>query len=835
LQRASETPPDTSGRRGLPQGKADERSPLQWKARALRAVGNGKPRQAWLWADTLCRHMTGIARTDAYMLRSVAHALRGDTEAAEKDLRTAAEINPDSPALNRALMNSADAAIRLAAAKRLLRATAAEDRSEGIKALARAGFDCVGWLGRTDARLSSDLMWNGPRSIVLLAKTDIHEQSIPVKGEISQSPQAFAWSARIEAALPHQARAVTLTAPGRKAVFEPESMLLPSATAAVARDSATPNGAQLLIVVPVFDDRAATNACLESLLSALPATPSCRVVVVEDASPDAALAADLNVLAKAGRIDLLRNKINMGFAASVNRALELRHRGQDALLLNADTLVPAGAIEVLAQHVRRSLDIGTATPLSNNGEDTSFPRRFRENPLPTAAEIATLQAIAARVNRGTAIDMPNGVGFCLYINGAVLDRLGGLSNAFERGYYEDVEFCLRAAQVGFRNICAADAYVGHHGGRSFGPDKRALVVRNLRRLTASHPGYFSQARAFEKTDPLKEAIARIEHHSMRDKEPQHLLLLPADMPAFLERSIVRTVVRKHKNVLVIRAGERKGTLQLALTAANGASPQNLTWRFPAPAIDEAEIGKRFAHLRFASATIVDADAIPQAVAEVVVRRIPDITLVIARVAPAKRAPKRKDAITLALPKRPVRPAILAVTPAIRQGFAASDKARQMEDLDLSDLQQTEAPTFAETGVLAVIGISARDEDIALLRALGAALPGTADAPSIIIAGQLGTAHLAGLPANVHISGTVNDDEIRDWLSHLDAQAVLFADRKWGMADPRAALWQQAGLPVAWFGPHAANAAQGTALVLSTSANHDAVAQKIATWLQGAAA
>jgi O-antigen biosynthesis protein len=371
-------------------------------------------------------------------------------------------------------------------------------------------------------------------------------------------------------------------------------------------------------------------------------------------------------------------------------------------------------------------------------------------------------------------------------------------------------------------VCATDAYVGHHGGQSFGADKRALVVRNLRRLRQTQPDYIAIARAFEKADPLKGAIARIEDELLR-KARLHLLLMPADTPAFLESSVARIVSRKHDNVLLIRAGERKGMLHLALTAADGASPQNLIWRFPMQ--DSAELAKRLSQLHLSSATIVDAEAIPPALTEAVARRVPDVTLLVARIAPVKRAPKRK--ITMTLPKRAARSTTLALTPAICHGFAASGSTRQMETLDLSGLPRAQPPKLAaSSGVLAVLGAAERDEDLALLRALGAALPGSA--PTVIVAGQLGVRHR--LPANIHITGAVDDDELSGWLTRLGVQATLFADRKWGMADPRAALWLDAGLPVAWFGLRAANAPQDSALVLPASAGPDMLAQKIAAWL-----
>jgi hypothetical protein len=86
--------------------------------------------------------------------------------------------------------------------------------------------------------------------------------------------------------------------------------------------------------------------------------------------------------------------------------------------------------------------------------------------------------------------------------------VGGLSLAFGRGYCEDVDLCLRAATSGLRSVCAADVYVGHHGGRSFGRERRALVVHNLERIEALHPGYRRMSADFLRSDPLAEPLAQ---------------------------------------------------------------------------------------------------------------------------------------------------------------------------------------------------------------------------------------------------------------------------------------------------------------------------------------
>ena len=134
---------------------------------------------------------------------------------------------------------------------------------------------------------------------------------------------------------------------------------------------------------------------------------------------------------------------------------------------------------------------------------TSFPQPYVVNPLGSPKEVARLDALALQANGAASVDLPNGIGFCLYITRACLDAVGPLPEIYARGYYEDVEFCLRAREKGFRNVCAVGVYVGHAGARSFGVEKRRLVMRNLKALERRFPGNALESAAFVHADPLK--------------------------------------------------------------------------------------------------------------------------------------------------------------------------------------------------------------------------------------------------------------------------------------------------------------------------------------------
>lgn len=800
----------------------------EWAARAMQAMRAGRLDIAWLWADRLCRANAGSALVDAYLLRSAVLAMQRDHDDAQADLRAAAEIDPLEPAINRVLLSAPIAEDRMAAARRLLGADAPDDRRKAFAALAREGFACVGMIEAAKGRLAARLAWNGEKEITLCLRSDVGDRAVIARADGTTPPPGFRHSARLAFEAPQGALVASLTAPALRAFFEPRSVLFtpprPTKRRGIASSAET---GELLIVVPVYDDRDATRACFESLFAALPPERVCRIVAIDDVSPDAGLSADLDALAAEERITLLRNAVNMGFAGSVNRALALRAAGQDALLLNADTIVPPGAIARLAQHITQHADIGAVTPLSNNGEDTSFPIRFRANPLPSAAEIAAIHTAATRVNDGQAIDMPNGVGFCLYVRGEALDRVGALPQDYGRGYYEDVEFCLGLSEAGYRNVCATDVYVGHHGGRSFGKDKRTLVARNLRRLTARHPSYLAKARLFERSDPLKEPIARIELERLRRARAIDLLLLPEDAPPALARAIATGLRHEHPDLIIARLERTASQLRIALGGGENASPQNIVWRFDVTAALADELAERFSALPLRKAFVPEGERASADIARVLSRlkcNVPlfsEFSLTFEQGSTANGDARPDDL-------RPPKQTKLAAKRAARDARRSRQGATPLS-LVLPECPDYTPPQLKKTGgALAIIGMEGSAQDDALLRTL-AASRASADRPWLIIAGAIHQPLSISGHAAVHIGGAIPDAELPRWLRRAGAQALLFANRRWGACDPRFALWRDAGLPVAAFG---AEIDETHARALSLAANEAPaiLARRIMDWL-----
>ncbi len=254
------------------------------------------------------------------------------------------------------------------------------------------------------------------------------------------------------------------------------------------------------IVVPVHRGLLFTLACLDSVMETVPR--GTRIVVVEDASPEPALVTALQQLQAQGRIELVRLPQNLGFPGAANAGLRAC-AGQDIVLLNSDTLLPPGWLGRLRDAAYAAPNTGTATPLSNDATILSYPNRNGGNPVPDGAGCAALDRLARLANGKQVVEIPTGVGFCLYIRRDCLDHTGPLrEDVFAQGYGEENDFCLRARALGWRHVAATGVFVAHVGGQSFGPARAHLIRRNLAALNRLHPGYDALIAQHVAADPL---------------------------------------------------------------------------------------------------------------------------------------------------------------------------------------------------------------------------------------------------------------------------------------------------------------------------------------------
>lgn len=468
---------------------------------------------SWLLADRRCRMQQPLPDTLHYVFRSEVLSRLGDRKAALDDIHKALEIEPESRLALHRMVAWGDGPARLSAARRLVLLD--DDRAAlpaALRLLAANGNTAAGAARIVDGEIHGWAAWRGTAqcTITLAAATGTETFTIAPAADHPLS-QIFGAAAQFvrNTTVDFGQWSGLATDDGTSIVLE--KRFSGFAASAKQHNRARSQAASTLVepkpkitvIVPVYLDLNATRNCLESLMASLGnSSHTIQILVVNDASPDPEIGAYLMTLAQRSSVDIVTNERNLGFVGTVNKALALVPDG-DVVLLNADTILPPNAISRLADAADADRTIGTVTPLSNNGELMSMPIPHAANPLPRQGELLRIDAIAQVVNKAVIVDVPSGIGFCLYVTRACLDAVGGLSERYERGYGEDEHLCLSARAAGFRNVCAASIYVGHVGSLSFGAEKRALVLRNSRRIDALFPSHQAELKAFVLADPLR--------------------------------------------------------------------------------------------------------------------------------------------------------------------------------------------------------------------------------------------------------------------------------------------------------------------------------------------
>ncbi len=311
----------------------------------------------------------------------------------------------------------------------------------------------------------------------------------------------------------------------------------PTPKEAVVPQPLAPTPHPVDVIVPVYRGLDDTRRCVQSVLAAQCQTPW-RLILINDASPEPEVTDWLRAIAPTDeRITLLENEHNLGFVGTVNRGMALSGE-HDVLLLNSDTEVAGDWLDRIRAAAYGDQKVASVTPFSNNATICSYPRFCQDNDLPDGWDTARLDALFARTNPGQVVDVPTGVGFCMYIRRAALAEVGLFDvENFGKGYGEENDFCIRAARAGWRNLHLLDTFVRHFGGVSFGDSKsprERAAMDTLRRL---HPRYEAEVLAFVRDDPARLARTMVDVARITDGGRPAILAVLHDRQGGTERHV----------------------------------------------------------------------------------------------------------------------------------------------------------------------------------------------------------------------------------------------------------------------------------------------------------
>ena len=204
-----------------------------------------------------------------------------------------------------------------------------------------------------------------------------------------------------------------------------------------------------------------TRHCIGTLLSnTVAASAELEILIVDNASPDET--SSLGTLDP--RVRVLRQTSNLGFAGGVNAGLRAA-TGSHLLVINNDTLAAPNMLARMLQALESDPSIALVGPTSNY---VKGPAR-----IPVGSELGLtehgrkqLEALLTEDDRPLQ-DVHTLSGLCLLMTRAWFDRVGFFDDRFGHGNWEDDDYCLRARLLGARLVIARQAFLHHHGHRTF--------------------------------------------------------------------------------------------------------------------------------------------------------------------------------------------------------------------------------------------------------------------------------------------------------------------------------------------------------------------------------
>jgi len=255
------------------------------------------------------------------------------------------------------------------------------------------------------------------------------------------------------------------------------------------------SGADLSVIIVSMNCRGELAECLASVERARGGL-AVETFVVDNASRDGS--AEM-VAGKFPQVRLIANSRNRGFAAANNQAVALAS-GRSVLFLNPDTVVRPGALETLVRTLDGDATIGVCAPQLLNA-DGSVQESSRREPTFAALLHQYTPLRLARIFKGAYrrykmgdfdfragadVEIVMGAAFC--VPARVLAEVGTLDERFFV-YFEEMDFCRRVRQAGYRVRFEPGGQITHIGGVSAATATSNLFFcRSLFRYIRKHNG-----------------------------------------------------------------------------------------------------------------------------------------------------------------------------------------------------------------------------------------------------------------------------------------------------------------------------------------------------------
>lgn len=215
----------------------------------------------------------------------------------------------------------------------------------------------------------------------------------------------------------------------------------------------------------------------ECVLAALSATVPVEVILIDNGSSDGSMTSLRTAIGTDARLRVIENGRNLGFAHACNQGLTYA-TGKYVLLLNPDCVIQSHTLAQMIEAMDAHPQAGMAGSLIRNPDGTEQAGCRRTVPTPWRSLVRVLhlnrlfphypQFQSFLLNRKSAPAEPV---FVEAISGAfMLVRHGAIRDVglLDEGYFlhcEDLDWCMRFSQTGWKILFVPNVEVVHYKGR----------------------------------------------------------------------------------------------------------------------------------------------------------------------------------------------------------------------------------------------------------------------------------------------------------------------------------------------------------------------------------
>ncbi len=237
------------------------------------------------------------------------------------------------------------------------------------------------------------------------------------------------------------------------------------------------------IVITSYNSGDLVGNCIESIAKNIK-QHSCEIVVVDDASVDGS--ADM-VRDKYPQVKLIINDINQGYVRSNNAGMSSAG-GRYVMSLNSDTVVLDGSVDKIIRFMDEHPDAGAVGPklLNSDGSIQLQARRGFPTPVNSLLYFSGLSRLFPKsrlfggylltyLDDKSAAEVDSLCGAAMVVRREVIDKVGLMDESYFM-YGDDLDWCYRIKQAGWKVYYLPEAEVIHYGGRG---GSRRRSFRNI--------------------------------------------------------------------------------------------------------------------------------------------------------------------------------------------------------------------------------------------------------------------------------------------------------------------------------------------------------------------